>query len=117
MTVGFDRTFGPAYYYFNHGSPSSTIAELRQDAVGHASPTWDITFYETVAPYFPGFFPPSKSGTFKGQISIPVKAKNAIVILSTDGMDVQDNAANPNGCQYWSAIGPDDEVEIPLIVP
>lgn len=117
ITAGFDRTFGPAYYYFNHGSSNSTLAELRQDAAQYSSPTWNLPFYEAIAPYVPGYISPSKRETFKARISLPNGAKKATVILSADGLDIQDNAARPNAHQYWGLITPNGEVSIPMVVP
>ncbi|KAE9992750.1 hypothetical protein EG327_007826 [Venturia inaequalis] len=118
ITAGFDRTFGPAYYYFNHASSNSTIAQLRHDAAQYASPTWNSPFYEAVSAFVPGYVPPSKRVTFKARISLPHDAENATVILSADGLDVQDNAANPNAYQYWSPVATSTgEVSIPMVVP
>lgn len=118
ITAGFDRTFGPAYYHFNHGSSNSSLAELRHDAAQYASPTWNMPFYEAISTFIPGYVPPSKRQTFKARISLPQGAEKAIVILSANGLDIQDNAANPNGHQYWGPVDKSTgEVRIPMVVP
>ncbi|TLD39160.1 rhamnogalacturonate lyase precursor [Venturia nashicola] len=118
LTAGFDKTFGPAYYYFNHGSSNSTLAELRHDAAQFANPTWNLPFYEAISGFVPGYVPPSKRTTFKARISLPRNAKKATVILSADGIDVQDNAAKPNAYQYWGRVATSTgEVSIPMVVP
>jgi rhamnogalacturonan endolyase len=117
ITAGFDRTFGPAFYYFNHGARNSTLAELRRDATRYADPEWGQPFYDAVAPFVSGYISPSKRGKFRGKLSLPKEAKNAIAILSASEIDVQDNAASPNSYQYWSKINSEGEVTIPMVVP
>lgn len=117
ITAGFDRTFGPAYYYFNHGSSNTTLAELRHDAAQYASPIWNLPFYEAISGFVPGYVSPSKRTTFNAQISLPHGADKATVILSADGLDFQDNAATPNAYQYWSPVSSTGQVRIPMVVP
>jgi rhamnogalacturonan endolyase len=117
ITAGFDRTFGPAYYYFNHGSKTSTLADLRSDALKLSAPTWNTEFYNAVAQHVPGYNAPATRGVFKGRFTLPPKAKNGVAILSVSGIDVQDNAATHNAFQYWSKLGNDGAVEIPMVVP
>jgi rhamnogalacturonan endolyase len=117
ITAGFDRTFGPAYYYFNHGSKTSSLSELRTDALKLAAPTWNTEFYNAIAQYVPGYLAPVKRATFRGKFELPANAKNGVAILSVTGIDVQDNAAVHDSHQYWSKIGADGTVEIPMVVP
>jgi rhamnogalacturonan endolyase len=117
ITAGFDRTFGPSVYYFNHGSKNSSLAELRADALKLATPTWNTEFYNAVAQHVPGYKAPATRTSFKGKFSLPANAKNPIAILSVSGVDVQDNAVAHDAFQYWGNIKSDGTVEIPMVVP
>jgi rhamnogalacturonan endolyase len=117
ITADFDRTFGPAYYYFNHGSKNSSLAELRTDALKLSGATWNTEFYDAIALHVPNYNAPATRGTFKGKFTLPPNAKNAVAILSVTGVDVQDNAVSHDSFQYWSKIERDNSVEIPMVVP
>jgi rhamnogalacturonan endolyase len=117
ITAGFDRTFGPSVYYFNHGSKNSSLTELRADALKLATPTWNTEFYNAIAPHVPGYNAPTTRATFKGNFTLPVNAKNSLAILSVSGVDVQDNAVSHDAFQYWETIKSDGTVEIPMVVP
>ncbi|MCJ1447050.1 MAG: hypothetical protein MMC23_007559 [Stictis urceolatum] len=52
ITDGFDRTFGPQYYYFNKGSPFASLADLRTDTLLYASPLCNTAFYDSIAEYY-----------------------------------------------------------------
>ncbi|QDS67432.1 hypothetical protein FKW77_000300 [Venturia effusa] len=118
ITAGFDRTFGPAYFYFNHGAWNSTVYDLRHDAEQYSSPTWNLPFYEAIAPSVPGYVAPSKRITFKARILLPQSAEKAVVTLSANGRDFQDNADRPNDYQYWAPVAKaTGEVSIPMVVP
>jgi rhamnogalacturonan endolyase len=90
---------------------------LRTEALKLSAPTWNTEFYNAVAEYVPGYIAPVKRGTFRGKFELPANAKNSLAILSVTGIDVQDNAAVHDSHQYWSKIGADGTVEIPMVVP
>ncbi|KAF2435084.1 galactose mutarotase-like protein [Tothia fuscella] len=117
ITAGFDRTFGPSVYYFNHGSKNSSLAELRADALKLANPTWNTEFYNAIAKHVSNYIPPATRATFRAKVTLPSQAKNAIAILSVSGVDVQDNAIDHKAFQYWESIKSDGAVEIPMVVP
>ena len=49
ITNGFDRTWGPQYYYFNKGPAGTDIHTLHADAEKLANPEWNAAFYDSVA--------------------------------------------------------------------
>ncbi|KAH8827333.1 rhamnogalacturonan lyase [Flagelloscypha sp. PMI_526] len=114
ITNGFDRTFGPKYYYFNSIS-GGTHASLRQDAEKYADPTWNAQFYDDIAKYVTGYVGTSGRGTFKATITLPANAKNPLAILSASGYSHQDNSQKPSQYQYWKNIT-NGAVEIPRVV-
>jgi rhamnogalacturonan endolyase len=87
ITDGFDRTFGPQYYYFNTGSEYVwkfslisfrlisfyerrpyklfSITNLRTDAEALADPSWNSAFYDSIAQYVTGYIPTTGRGSFK----------------------------------------------------
>lgn len=107
ITDGFDRTFGPGYYYFNHGPPGTVLEESRSDAerfvVGKG---FAQEFYESVAEFVPGYIPHSRRGSWNGRVDLPEGAEKPIAILSASGMDYQDNAQDVHAFQYWADIDP-----------
>lgn len=114
---GFDRTFGPAYYYFNHGAPGSSLQESRSDAARFADPTWAKAFYNNVARHVQGYVPPSNRGTFRAKVKLPPTASKPIAILSASELDFQDNSYAPDHGQYWVPIDANGNVDIPMVVP
>ncbi|KAH8596229.1 polysaccharide lyase family 4 protein [Bisporella sp. PMI_857] len=116
ITNGFDRTFGPQYYYFNKGAPGSSLETLRSDAAKLANPTWNTEFYDSIAKHVPNYVPSSNRTTWNGEIDLPTGAKDAVAVLAQDGVDFQDNDRNPSKFQYWSAISPSGSVTIPSVV-
>jgi rhamnogalacturonan endolyase len=103
ITHGFDRTFGPQYYYFN-SAPGGTISSLRADAEALASPEWNTQFYDTISAHVVGFIPSSGRGSWNGHIILPKPAKRAIAVLTVSGKAFQDNSADPTAHQYWGEI-------------
>ncbi|KAF7191455.1 Rhamnogalacturonate lyase B [Pseudocercospora fuligena] len=116
ITDGFERTFGPGFYYFNHGTNGESLQQLRSDAekVYANAENWS-DFYDSIAPHVEGYVPSSDRGTWSGQISLPGEAQNAIAILSASGMDVQDNVFDTSAHQYWSNIAQNGSVTIPKV--
>ncbi|KAL1623099.1 hypothetical protein SLS54_004585 [Diplodia seriata] len=112
ITNGFDRTFGPFYYHFNSGKPGTTLQELRADALQYADPSWNAAFYDDIAPHVPNYVPTSGRGTWKGVVTLPAQKNTSsssswsrpIAILTTSGLDFQDNAADTTAYQYWSDL-------------
>ncbi|KAI0550236.1 polysaccharide lyase family 4 protein [Xylaria curta] len=115
MTTGFDRTWGPQYYHFNKGAPSTTLAELRADAAKLADPEWNADFYDSIAKYVPNYAPRSKRTTFKATIQLPSGAKRPIAILSENKQDFQLNVFNHSSLQYWADVDSSGSVEIPMV--
>ncbi|KAI3336328.1 polysaccharide lyase family 4 protein [Xylariaceae sp. AK1471] len=116
MTHGFDRTWGPQYYHFNKGTPSTTLAELRADAAKFADPTWNADFYDSIAKYVPNYAPKSSRATFKATIQLPEGAERPIAVLSENKQDFQLNVFNQSSLQYWADINPTTgSVEIPMV--
>ncbi|KAF2757127.1 galactose mutarotase-like protein [Pseudovirgaria hyperparasitica] len=116
MLDGFDRTFGPQYYYFNKGTPSSTLQDLRKDASQFADPNWAIAFYDSISKYVPGYTPSSDRGTWQGTITLPPTASRPIAVLAANNRDFQDNNFDTPAYQYWADIDPSSgTVRIPNV--
>lgn len=104
ITTGFDRTFGPQYYYFNGGNGPATLEELRADAESLADPSWNADFYDSIAKHVQGYAPTSGRGGVEGQISLPDGAERPIAVLTVDGEYFQDNAVDSTAYQYWADV-------------
>lgn len=118
ITNGFDRTFGPGYYYFNKGAEGSTLAESRSDAEKYADDGWALEFYDSIAEHVPGYVAPSKRGAWKGKVRLPKGSKRPIAVLSQTGVDYQDNVLDTTSHQYWADIDPKSgKVEIKNVKP
>ncbi|KAH8827330.1 galactose mutarotase-like domain-containing protein [Flagelloscypha sp. PMI_526] len=115
ITNGFDRTFGPKFYYFN-AIEGAGHEELRQDAEKYADPTWNAAFYDTIAPYVANYVPTSNRGTFEAVVSLPPGAKNPLAILTVSGYGHQDNSFVPSSFQYWANVTNAGTVKIPRVV-
>ncbi|KFZ14201.1 hypothetical protein V501_03374 [Pseudogymnoascus sp. VKM F-4519 (FW-2642)] len=116
ITDGFDRTFGPSYFHYNKGSPTTTLQELRQDALQYASPDWNADFYDDIAKYVPNYVPTTKRGTWKGHVKLPKGATKPLAVLAQNGVDFQDNDQDTKAYQYWADINPKTgNVEIPRV--
>ncbi|KAF6843841.1 rhamnogalacturonate lyase C [Colletotrichum musicola] len=105
ITHGFDRTWGPQFYYFNKGAPGSTIDELRADAAQYADPEWNAEFYDSIVPHVPNFIPSAGRVTFEGRVELPAGAKRPIIVLSENRQDFQLNVFDTKSRQYWAEIG------------
>ncbi|KAL5632583.1 hypothetical protein ACGC1H_005507 [Rhizoctonia solani] len=114
ITHGFDRTFGPFFYYFNSGKDTSLDA-LRDDAERYANPEWNAAFYDSIASSVPNYVATSRRGTFSLHINIPAGAKRTIAILSENGLDPQDNAQNTSAYQYWGDVPDNGHLNIPRV--
>ncbi|KAH8666040.1 family 4 polysaccharide lyase [Tricladium varicosporioides] len=116
ITDGFDRTFGPQFYYFNKGAPKTPMSTLRGDALKLSSPTWNSAFYDSIAQHVPGYVPSSNRGTFKANIDLPDGIKKPIAVLAQNGVDFQDNVLDTTAYQYWGDIDTHSgEVTIPAV--
>jgi rhamnogalacturonan endolyase len=104
ITDGFDRTFGPQYYHFNKGSKTTTLQQLRAEALKYASPSWNAAFYDSIAKYVPGYAPSSVRSSFSAQVDLPKSAVRPIAVLAQNDVDFQDNVLDPNSYQYWGDI-------------
>ncbi|KAF5025733.1 hypothetical protein F66182_2200 [Fusarium sp. NRRL 66182] len=116
ITHGFDRTWGPQFYYFNKGDRDSTLAELRADASKYADPEWNAAFYDDIARYVPNFVPSSKRSTFQGKVNLPRNAKKPIIVLSENKQDFQLNVFETKSLQYWAEIDESGAFRIPQVV-
>ena len=115
ITDGFDRTFGPQYYYFNKGAAGTSLDELRDDAASYAYPEFAAAFYDSIAEYVPNYVPTSGRGSWKAQIELPRGGNGAVAILTQNGVDYQDNVLDSSAYQYWADITDEGSVEIPLV--
>lgn len=104
ITDGFDRTFGPGYYYFNKGPAGSGLEDSRADAEQYTDPSFAAEFYDSIADHVPNYIPTSGRGTWQGTVSLPHGAEDPVAILSLNGVDYQDNAADPSAYQYWAPV-------------
>ncbi|KAL7285294.1 hypothetical protein ACG7TL_000389 [Trametes sanguinea] len=101
VTNGFDRTFGPQFLYLNRGHGSS-LQQLLTDAEWYADPSWNVEFYDEIAPYVHGYVPSKSRGSFSASIQVPHGAKDVVAILSANGVHFQDSAADPTAYQYFA---------------
>ncbi|CAE6415670.1 unnamed protein product [Rhizoctonia solani] len=114
ITHGFDRTFGPFFYYFNSGKNAS-LNTLRDDAEKYANPEWNAAFYDSIASSVPNYVTTSHRGTFSLSVNIPAEAKKTIAILSVNGLDPQDNAQDTTAYQYWGDVSDGGSLTIPRV--
>ncbi|KXJ85533.1 rhamnogalacturonate lyase [Microdochium bolleyi] len=115
ITHGFDRTFGPQYYHFNRAPAGTDILTLRADAAQYADPTWNADFYDSIAKHVPNLVTSQQRGEFKTKIDLPKNAKNAIVVLSENGVDFQDNVYDSKVYQYWAEVDKAGRATIPRV--
>ncbi|KAI5780971.1 galactose mutarotase-like domain-containing protein [Geopyxis carbonaria] len=116
ITHGFDRTFGPQYYHFTSSPTGASLQTLRGEAEALAkNPTWNVDFYDAIAPHVTGYTPSSGRGTFTAKVSLPKGAKQPIAVLSASGRSFQDNAERPSAKQYWADISASGTVTIPRV--
>ncbi|KAI1405285.1 polysaccharide lyase family 4 protein [Hypoxylon fuscum] len=115
ITNGFDRTFGPQYFYFNKFPAGTDLQVLREDATQFANPEWNAEFYDSIAEYVPNFVPSKERATWELQVDLPKNAKNPIAVLAQNGVDFQDNVFDPQAYQYWAEIDESGQVSIPRV--
>jgi rhamnogalacturonan endolyase len=115
ITHGFDRTYGPQFYYFNKGGPESSLEELRSDAAQYADPNWNAVFYDDIAKYVPNYVPSSQRTTYEASVKLPKGAKRAIAVLSENNSDFQLNVFNDQAHQYWAEVDRDGTIKIPRV--
>ncbi|KAI8633402.1 polysaccharide lyase family 4 protein [Xylariaceae sp. FL1651] len=104
VTNGFDRTFGPQYYYFNRFPAGADLKVLRDDAAQYADPMWNVEFYDSIARHVPNYVPTKNRGTLELQVDLPRTACNVLVVLAQNGMDFQDNVFDTEAYQYWAEV-------------
>ncbi|KAJ5167558.1 CAZyme family PL4 [Penicillium canariense] len=107
ITNGFDRTFGPQYYFFNGGKGSQSLSELRAEAEELANPAWNAAFYDSIAKHVVGYAPSGQRGSVRGKVKLPKGAARPIAILTANGVYFQDNSAVSDSYQYWIDIESD----------
>ncbi|KAK6085713.1 rhamnogalacturonate lyase [Seiridium cupressi] len=115
ITSGFDRTFGPQYYHFNHLAEGTTILESRADAAQYADPSWNSEFYDSIAQYIPNYVTTSERGSLNVQISLPASAEKPIAVLAQNAIDFQDNVFDTKAYQYWAEIDATGAAAIPRV--
>ncbi|KAJ4377307.1 hypothetical protein N0V83_000131 [Neocucurbitaria cava] len=111
MVNGFDRTFGPQYYYFNKGAKGTSLQQLRSDATKVAKTDW-TSFYDSIAQHVPNLVSSSARGTFKGTVALPKGAVRALAVLALNGSDFQDNNKDAKAYQYWGDVDASGSVTI-----
>lgn len=104
ITSGLDRTFGPFYYHFNRGADGTSWQELRQEALGFATPQWNAAFYDDIASLVPNYVPTSGRGSWRAKVTIPKGGEKPRVVLSASGYDFQENSQNLTAYQYWADV-------------
>ncbi|KAI0171786.1 polysaccharide lyase family 4 protein [Hypoxylon sp. FL1284] len=115
ITDGFDRTFGPQYFYFNHFLAGTDLQALREDAAQYANPEWSAEFYDSIAEYVPNLVPSSQRATWQLQADLPSNAKDPIAILAQNGVDFQDNVFDTKAYQYWAEVDESGHATIPRV--
>ncbi|KAN0064060.1 hypothetical protein ACQY0O_003670 [Thecaphora frezii] len=108
ITNGFDRTFGPFYYFFNSGKNVDAV-KAEADAEEKAKNKY-LGFYDILKAkgQVEGYVPSSSRGRWTGTIKLPKGAKNPVAVLSVSGHDFQDNAVDTSAYQYWASLNVDD---------
>jgi rhamnogalacturonan endolyase len=106
ITDGFDRTFGPYYYYFNKGAQGGSLNDLRNDAAKYANPSFAADFYDSIAQHVPNYVPSDGRGSWQAKVNLPKGAIKPIAVLSQNGVDFQDNVQDTSAYQYWADINP-----------
>ncbi|KAI1102276.1 polysaccharide lyase family 4 protein [Jackrogersella minutella] len=115
ITNGFDRTFGPQFYYFNHFPAGTDLQVLREDAVKFANPEWNAEFYDSIAEHVPNYVTSKERTTWNLQVDLPETAKNPIAVLAQNGVDFQDNVLDTKAYQYWAEIDEGGHASIPRV--
>ncbi|KAI8958996.1 polysaccharide lyase family 4 protein [Daldinia sp. FL1419] len=115
ITNGFDRTFGPQYFYFNHFPAGADLQVLREDATRFADPEWNTEFYDSIAQYVPNYVSSNQRVTWELQVDLPKGAKIPIAVLSQNGVDFQDNVFDTKAYQYWAEIDDKGHATIPRV--
>ncbi|KAI5868451.1 polysaccharide lyase family 4 protein [Durotheca rogersii] len=115
ITNGFDRTFGPQYYYFNRFPAGTDLQVAREDAAQFADPEWNVEFYDSIAQHVPNYVPSSARGSLKLHVDLPKNARNPIAVLSQDGVDFQDNVFDTKAYQYWAEVDRRGYASIPRV--
>ncbi|PWY68403.1 galactose mutarotase-like protein [Aspergillus heteromorphus CBS 117.55] len=116
ITYGFDRTFGPQYYYFNGGKGSASLEELRSDAESLADPNWNLDFYDSIAKHVVGYAPTTRRGSVQGHIVLPEDATKSVAVLTVDGHYFQDNSVDSSSYQYWAEIDEDGRFSVDHVI-
>lgn len=111
LVNGFDRTFGPQFYYFNKGPKGTSLQSLRGDAKNVVNTNW-TPFYDTIAKHVPNLVPSSGRGTLKATIALPKGATRVLAVLALNGVDFQDNNIDDKAYQYWAEASSSGSVTI-----
>ncbi|KAI5295949.1 hypothetical protein KEM55_005974 [Ascosphaera atra] len=71
VTDGFDRTWGPFYYYFNKGAKGTSMEKLREDAAQYYTRDFDVEFFDSIADKVPNYAPTSSRGSLSLKVALP----------------------------------------------
>ncbi|KAK1147163.1 hypothetical protein N8T08_001902 [Aspergillus melleus] len=115
ITHGFDRTWGPQFYYFNKGDKGTSMSELRADAAQFADPEWNAQFYDDIAQHVPNLISSSGRTAFSGKVKLPKGAKRPVIVLSENKRDFQLNVFETESKQYWAEIDTSGKFSIPRV--
>ncbi|KAK8844836.1 hypothetical protein IAR55_006686 [Kwoniella newhampshirensis] len=111
ITSGFDRIFGPSFFYINR---DGDVQSLLADASAYSNASFAADFYDQVSPLISGYANSSQRGDFVGKVSLPHGASNAKLVLAQNGVDFQDNVDFRAG-QYWANVSSDGSVTVPRV--
>ncbi|WWD22613.1 hypothetical protein CI109_107106 [Kwoniella shandongensis] len=111
ITSGFDRIFGPTFFYFNK---DGDVHDLLSDASSYSNASFAAEFYDQVSPLISGYANSTQRGDFVAQVDLPEGAKNAKLVLAQNGVDFQDNVDFKVG-QYWANVSSDGFVYLPRV--
>lgn len=115
ITHGFDRTFGPTFFYFNKFPEGTDILEAHADAAQFADPEWNADFYDSIAEYVPNYVPSSGRATWELHVDLPKGAERVLAVLSQNGVDFQDNVLDTEAYQYWTEVDEEGYATIPMV--
>lgn len=115
ITHGFDRTFGPTFFYFNKFPQGTDILDVHADAAQFADPEWNADFYDSIAHHVPNYVPSSGRTTWKLHVDLPQGAERVLAVLSQNGVDFQDNVLDTKAYQYWTQVDEQGYASIPMV--
>lgn len=91
LTSGFDRIYGPSFFYMNR---DGDVPTLYGQAKSYSDPAFAASFYDEVASPITGYVPSSGRDDFKAKISLPNGASNGKAVLAENGVDFQNDVGD-----------------------